>query len=151
MMKQVRQLGYVCTFGNNLVPVSCKADCVIRIGGFDKPRQSQPYWAYRRDAHPRDVSGSVETMGFVHCFCCVPGIHPPDYVLTAHENLGKKTDNICAGTYVQKKASRTGTREIVFPTPVEKEYQSAATRPRVHRSHRGLDQCVRPGFPCPST
>ena len=45
----------------------------------------------------RRVGGSVVTMGSVHVFCCVPGIHPPDYVLTAHENLGKKTGNVCTG------------------------------------------------------
>ena len=80
--------------------------------GSDKHSQPQQYCAYACVAHARRV-GSVVTMGSVHVACYVPGVCPPDYVFTVHESLGEKTDNICLGTYVQNKASRTEIREIV--------------------------------------
>ena len=53
-------------------------------------------------------------------------------------------------TYVQNKASRTETREIVLSTPAGNLFLSV-TRSRAHGSCRDLDHCVRPGFMCPGT
>ena len=96
----------------------------------------------------RRVGGSVVTMGSVHVLCCVPGIYPPDYVLTAHENLGKKTGNVYPiRTYqVQNNASRTETREIVLSTPPagKKKLRAPATRSRVHGWRRDLDRPMCP-------
>ena len=44
-------------------------------------------------AHARCVDGSVITMGSVHVVCCTPGICL-SCVITAHESLREKTENI---------------------------------------------------------
>ena len=48
---------------------------------------------------------------------------------TAHESLAKETDDIIPGTYVQNKASRTETREIVLSIPTEKNFERSPRAP----------------------
>ena len=75
----------------------------------------------------------------VHAVCCIPGLRL-SCVLTAHESLGEKTNNV-TDTYVQKNAFRIEARETRRP-PRAPECTDRA---------RDLNQCVRPGFMYPST
>ena len=65
----------------------------IRTAGSDEHNQPQQHCASGCVAHAWRVGASVGTMGSVHVVCCVPGICL-SCVLTAHESLGEKTDNI---------------------------------------------------------
>ena len=105
------------------------ADGGLRTAGSEKQNQlPQRYSAYGFVVHALRMGGSVVTMGSVHVVCCLPVTYL-GCVLTAHESLGEKTDNILPiRTYqVQNKAFRTETREIVLSTSAE---QNSGRPPR---------------------
>ena len=69
-----------------------------------------------------------------------------------YEYMKDQKNDISEVRTYKRKASRFETREIVLSTPArKKKLWAPATRFRLHGTRRDLDQCVRPGFSCPST
>ena len=82
MYSEVRQPGYI-RMKKYLIPTA----------GSDKHNRPQQYCGFGCVEHAWCVGGRVGTMGSVHGVCCIPGLCL-SCVLTAHEGLGEKTDNM---------------------------------------------------------
>ena len=98
----------------------------MRTAGSDKNNQPQQYCAYGCAAHARRVGGSVGTMGYVHvyAFCLLCTWYMSELcsqLMSAYNSRREENRPHVTDQYVQNKASRIESREIVLSTPAGKK------------------------------